>query len=39
MLCPKSMFPYWREIWLERIAVNGCDSSDADAVRAVEAEL
>lgn len=39
MLCPKSMFPYWREVWLERIAVNGSDSSDADAVRAVEAEL
>jgi len=19
MLCPKSMFPYWREIWLERV--------------------
>ncbi len=39
MLCPKSMFPYWREVWLERIVVNGSDSSDADAVRAVEAEL
>ena len=22
MLCPKSMFPYWREIWLERIEAN-----------------
>jgi len=20
MLCPKEMFPYWREIWLERVA-------------------
>lgn len=20
MLCPKSMYPYWREIWLERVA-------------------
>ena len=19
MLCPKSMYPYWREIWLERV--------------------
>jgi len=23
MLCPKSMYPYWREIWLERVAANG----------------
>ena len=37
MLCPKSMFPYWREIWLERVAVNRSDSSEADAVRAPEA--
>jgi len=21
MLCPKSMYPYWREIWLERVEV------------------
>jgi hypothetical protein len=19
MLCPKSMYPYWREVWLERV--------------------
>jgi len=23
MLCPKSMYPYWREIWLERIETRG----------------
>lgn len=39
MLCPKSMFPYWREIWLERVAVTSGDSSDADAVCSVEARL
>ena len=28
MLCPKSMYPYWREIWLERVTPN---HSDAEA--------
>ena len=23
MLCPKSTYPYWREIWLERVPANG----------------
>ena len=23
MLCPKSMYPYWREIWLERTGTSG----------------
>ena len=23
MLCPKSMYPYWREIWLERVGESG----------------
>ena len=23
MLCPKSMYPYWREIWLERVEAAG----------------
>jgi hypothetical protein len=23
MLCPKGMYPYWREIWLERVASSG----------------
>jgi hypothetical protein len=27
MLCPKSMYPYWREIWLERVQANNSDSS------------
>lgn len=25
MLCPKSMYPYWREIWLERVEANATD--------------
>jgi hypothetical protein len=29
MLCPKSMYPYWREIWLERVEANTSDSSGA----------
>ncbi len=27
MLCPKEMYPYWREIWLERIASDRNDGS------------
>jgi hypothetical protein len=23
MLCPKSMYPYWRELWLERVVAKG----------------
>jgi len=23
MLCPKSMYPYWREVWLERVGARG----------------
>jgi hypothetical protein len=30
MLCPKEMYPYWREIWLERVAANGNSASGAD---------
>jgi hypothetical protein len=30
MLCPKSMYPYWREIWLERIEAKASDSSGAE---------
>jgi len=30
MLCPKEMYPYWREIWLERIEANR-RGSHADA--------
>jgi len=29
MLCPKSMYPYWREIWLERVEANAPDPSGA----------
>jgi len=29
MLCPKSMYPYWREIWLERVEANATDPSGA----------
>jgi hypothetical protein len=28
MLCPKSMYPYWREIWLERVAATGTSGED-----------
>lgn len=27
MLCPKAMYPYWREIWLERVEANGPGAS------------
>ena len=27
MLCPKSMYPYWREIWLERVETDTGDSN------------
>ena len=27
MLCPKSMYPYWREIWLERVEGKNHDSN------------
>lgn len=30
MLCPKSMYPYWREIWLERVGSGGAETSDAE---------
>ena len=33
MLCPKSMYPYWREIWLDRVAAKSGGVSDADAGR------
>jgi hypothetical protein len=33
MLCPKSMYPYWREIWLERVEAKdhgaGCKGEEA----------
>ena len=30
LFCPKSMYPYWREIWLERVAVDPRRDLDAD---------
>jgi hypothetical protein len=30
MLCPKSMYPYWREIWLERVAEDASSSGRGD---------
>jgi len=32
MLCPKAMYPYWREIWLERVATNSSGATVPDAV-------
>jgi len=31
MLCPKEMFPYWREIWLERVEGNNGSKSGGNA--------
>jgi hypothetical protein len=31
MFCPKEMYPYWREIWLERVAASGSAASGQDA--------
>jgi hypothetical protein len=33
MLCPKSMYPYWRELWLERVAAKGSDGSQAEEAK------
>jgi len=30
MLCPKAMYPYWREIWLERVNAKRSDSAARD---------
>jgi hypothetical protein len=26
LFCPRSIYPYWREIWLERVGPNSADS-------------
>ena len=31
MFCPRQIFPYWREIWLERVAPAGAESQGAQA--------
>ncbi len=35
MFCPKEMFPYWREAWLERVEPSGNDASDTNATTAL----
>jgi len=30
MLCPKSMYPYWREAWLERVEIANRDNNIAE---------
>jgi hypothetical protein len=36
MFCPRSIYPYWREVWLERVAPAGCSgappSGDQDVI-------
>jgi hypothetical protein len=27
MFCPKAMYPYWREVWLERVGPDNADFS------------
>lgn len=34
MLCPKGMYSYWREIWLERVASGNGDEIRSDGARA-----
>jgi hypothetical protein len=29
LFCPRSVYPYWREIWLERVAPHGADPGNA----------
>jgi len=33
MLCPKSMYPYWREIWLERVEAKASEAGAAEGER------
>jgi hypothetical protein len=33
MLCPKSMYPYWRELWLERVEVKGSHGSQVEEAK------
>ena len=33
MLCPKAMYPYWREIWLERVEATVTDRPGAEPAR------
>jgi len=38
ILCPKQMYPYWREIWLERVE-DKREAKPADAAVTEEKEL
>ncbi len=33
MLCPKSMYPYWRELWLERVEDKGSKDMQAEEAK------
>jgi hypothetical protein len=36
MFCPRSIYPYWREIWLERVAPNLADNTEVEGSKAQE---
>jgi hypothetical protein len=36
MFCPRAIYPYWREIWLERVAVEGNLDSESIASRSAK---
>jgi len=36
MLCPKSMYPYWREIWLERVEAKAGEVDAAERERTTD---
>jgi hypothetical protein len=38
MLCPKSMYPYWREIWLERVESVVAEAASADHAKVTMVE-
>ena len=31
LFCPRSIYPYWREIWLRRVAETGAENASAAA--------
>ena len=37
MLCPKAMYPYWREIWLERVSPEGASAPPVEESNLVSA--
>lgn len=32
MFCPRSIYPYWREIWLERVGQSNCTSDENNMI-------